>query len=101
MDIATPREMSDALNISDPPVDSIDDIWAPASQMATVGIFLILLVGLFYFCRPVLLPVTAAFVVGMTLAPAIKRARNIGIPPWVSASFISLLLVQDSAHVSE
>ena len=42
------------------PLGSIEDIWTPAAQMATVGIFILLLGAFLYFCRPVLLPVVAA-----------------------------------------
>src|SRR5436189_45074 len=47
------------------------DLWAPAAQMATVGIFIILAGACLYFCRTVLLPVTVALVIGATLAPLV------------------------------
>ena len=38
------REQRHALIISDPkPVESVDDIWAGAAQMAVIGIFVLLL----------------------------------------------------------
>jgi hypothetical protein len=34
------------------PPESIEDIWAPAAQVATVGIFVLLFVAALYMCRP-------------------------------------------------
>jgi predicted PurR-regulated permease PerM len=88
------RETGDALTISDPaPVESVDDLWASAAQMATIGIFLIVLGMCFHFCRPILLPVLAAVVVGMTLAPAVKAAARYGISPWLTAIALGIALL--------
>jgi hypothetical protein len=46
--------------------DTLVDIWAPAAQIATVGIFIMLLGICLYLCRPLLLPVVAAVVIGIT-----------------------------------
>jgi len=45
-----------------------------------------------YFCRAVLLPVTAALVVGTTFAPLLKWTVRHGIPSWITAGIIGLLL---------
>jgi predicted PurR-regulated permease PerM len=88
------REKGDALTITDPkPVESVDDIWASAAQMATIGIFVIALGACLHFCQPVLLPVLAALVVGMTLAPIVKGGARYGIPPWATAIALGLLLI--------
>jgi predicted PurR-regulated permease PerM len=88
------REKGDALTISDPaPVESVDDLWASAAQMATIGIFLVVLGVCFHFCRPILMPVLAAVVVGMTLAPAVKAAARYGISPWVTAVALGMVLL--------
>ena len=58
------------------PLGSIEDIWTPATQMATVGIFILLLGAFLYFCRPVLLPVVAAVLIGTTLAPIVKAGAR-------------------------
>ncbi len=73
--------------------ESIEDIWAPAAQIATVGIFLVLAGVCLYVCRPVLLPVTAAVVMGTTIAPLVKAAARYRIPPWVTAGILALTLV--------
>jgi predicted PurR-regulated permease PerM len=75
------------------PVEAIEDIWAPAAQMATVGIFVLLLGVCVYFCRPVLLPVTAALLIGTTLAPIVKAAAYWRISPWVTAIALGALLL--------
>jgi predicted PurR-regulated permease PerM len=69
------------------------DIWASAAQMATVGIFIILLGSCLYFCRPILLPIVAALVIGSTIAPLVKVAAQRGMPPWLTASILAVTLV--------
>jgi|SRR5271166_188654 len=69
------------------------DIWASAAQMATVGIFVILLGTCFYVSRPILLPIVAALVIGTTMAPLIKSTARRGMPPWLMASILGLTLV--------
>jgi predicted PurR-regulated permease PerM len=69
----------------EPPLGSIEDLWSPAAQMATVGIFVILLGACLYLCRPVLLPIVAAMVIGTTLAPIVKAGARHGVSPWVTA----------------
>ena len=72
---------------------SVDDIWASAAQMATVGIFIILLGICLYVCRPILLPVVAAVVVGTTLAPVVKAAARYRASPWLTAGILAVALV--------
>jgi predicted PurR-regulated permease PerM len=88
------REKRNALIINDPqPVTSIADIWGSAAQMATVGIFILLLVTCLYFCRSILLPVLAAILIGTTFAPIIKHGRNHGVSSWVSAAVLVVLMM--------
>jgi predicted PurR-regulated permease PerM len=83
------REKRYALIINDPkPVERVDDIWASAAQMAVIGIFVLLLGAVLYFCRPLLLPIMAALVVSTTLAPVVKWAARRGLSPWVMAIFL-------------
>jgi predicted PurR-regulated permease PerM len=88
------RERTDALVISDPqPLASTAELWSSVAQMATVGIFVLLLVTCLYFCRPVVLPVLAAVLIGTTFAPILKHASNYGISPWVTAAVVVALMV--------
>jgi predicted PurR-regulated permease PerM len=61
--------------------------------MATVGIFIILLGVCLYVCRPVLLPVGAAIVIGTTLAPLVKAAARYRASPWLTAGLLAAVLV--------
>jgi predicted PurR-regulated permease PerM len=88
------QKKPDALVINDPqPLAGVADIWGTAAQMATVGIFLLLLVACLYFCRAILLPVLAALLIGTTFAPVIRQARNRGVSPWVTAVGLVVLMM--------
>jgi predicted PurR-regulated permease PerM len=88
------REKGNALTISDPkPVESVDAIWSSAAQVATVGIFVLALGACFYVCRPLLMPVLTAVVVGMTLAPIVKGAARRGVSPWLTAIILGVVLI--------
>ncbi len=90
MDYIQPnREAPRAVIISDPrPVDSIGGVWTSLSQAANVGIFLLLFGAVLYFGRAILLPIVAAVVVALTLAPLVKAAKRHGISPWITALLI-------------
>ena len=80
--------------INDPqPVGSVGDVWGWLARMATVGIFLLILGAAIYVARPILLPILAALIIGMTLAPLVKRVRKHGVAPWVSAAFLVVILI--------
>ena len=89
-DIRTDREVGHhELTISDPrPLNSVNNAWASA---AIVGIFLLLFGAFLYVGRPILMPILAAAVLALTLAPVIKGAKRFGIPTWVTAIVILLL----------
>src|SRR6516164_10921094 len=71
------RELRHALMIGDPsPVGSMRAMWAGVSQAAIMGIFLLLFGAFLYFGKPLVLPVFAAVVVALTLAPALKFAKR-------------------------
>ena len=83
------REVRHALVISDPqPVDSVRNVWAAAGQAASIGIFLLLFGAFLYIGRAILLPVLAAAVIAITLAPLVKAAKRFGISPWLTALVI-------------
>ena len=73
--------------------ESVEDIRGSAAQMAMVGSFVILLGVCLYLCRPILLPVAAAIVIGTTLAPLGKAAARHRIPPWLTAGILGLALL--------
>jgi predicted PurR-regulated permease PerM len=73
--------------------EGLGDVWAAASQVATVGIFIILLGACLYFCRPLLLPIAAALVIGTTLAPLVKMGARHGVSPWITAIALGLSLL--------
>ena len=55
----------------------IANFWPMAAQAATVGIFLLLFGAFLELARVLLLPVTAAFVIGTMLGPVADAARPI------------------------
>jgi predicted PurR-regulated permease PerM len=86
------RELRQALEISDPsPVNSVEGMWASAGQAASIGIFLIVFGAFLYVGRPILLPILAAAVIALTLAPLIKAAKRFGISPWITGLLILLI----------
>src|SRR5262249_26805522 len=88
------RELDDALPVKDAePAESVEDVWAPAAQIATVGIFVLLLGVCLFFCRPILLPVAAALVIGTTLAPIVKGPAPHPTPPGATAVVLGAALL--------
>jgi predicted PurR-regulated permease PerM len=82
------------LAIVDPqPVTALRPAWRSAAQAATVGIFIILFFIALSLARPIVLPVTAAFVVTMLLAPLAESADRARVPALVSALVLWLLVV--------
>jgi predicted PurR-regulated permease PerM len=93
------REKRDALIINDPqPLSSTSELWGSAAQVATVGIFVLALVTCLYFCRPILLPVLAAVLIGTTFAPVIKHASR-HVSPWATAMLLVALMIAAAALV--
>ena len=86
------REVRHALVISDPtPVDSVQRMWTAAGQAASMGIFLLLFGAFLYVAHAFVLPVLAAAVMAMTLAPLVKGAQRRGIPAWITSLIILLV----------
>jgi predicted PurR-regulated permease PerM len=67
--------------------------WSTPSQVAICGIFLILFIAALDLARPVLLPATFAFVIGMMLGPVSNRAKALGIPPLLTAIVLWLMVI--------
>ena len=90
--VATRAAPADQPPVKEPePLQSLEDFWTPAAQMATVGIFVILLGACLYFCRALVLPIVAAVVVGTTLAPIVKAGARHRVSPWVTAIALGVL----------
>ncbi len=88
------RNVREGLIISDPrPIQDTSAAWGTASQIATIGIFVLLAGVCLYLCRPVILPATAAVVIALTLAPLVRRAKIVGVPPWLSAIVLAILIM--------
>ena len=86
------REVRHALVISDPlPVDNLRNMWASAGQAATIGIFLLLFGAFLYIGHAILLPILAAAVVALTLAPLIKAGAAHGLSPWISGILVLIV----------
>jgi predicted PurR-regulated permease PerM len=96
--LRSPRERAKTPPVKEPvkepePLEAVEDVWTSAAQMATVGIFVLLLVAALYLIRPVLLPVVAAMVIGTTLAPIVKAAARHRVSPWVTAIALGVVLI--------
>jgi predicted PurR-regulated permease PerM len=87
------RPGRDSGDADDPPPRSPDSPWAPLAHIATFGIFIILFGAVLYLGRTILLPVFAAGVVALTLAPLVKAAGRRGISPWITAILIVLVSI--------
>lgn len=82
------------LDVVDPlPLTATRPAWRSAAQAATVGIFVILLFAALSLARPIVLPVTAAFVVTMMLGALAERADSARVPTPVTAFLLWLLVV--------
>jgi hypothetical protein len=90
--IRAKREVRHALVISDPqPVENVTNVWLSVGQAANIGIFLILFGAFLYIGRAILLPILAASIVALTLAPLVKAAKRRGISPWLTSLVIVAL----------
>jgi predicted PurR-regulated permease PerM len=88
------REVHHALVIRDPlPVEDFKSVWTSASRAALICIFLILFSAFLYVGQTILLPIVAAGVVGLTLAPLVKAGKKLGISPWITGLFIVVFCV--------
>ena len=66
-------------------------MWASAGQAATIGIFLLLFGAFLYIGHAILLPVLAAAVAALTLAPLVKAANGTAFRRGSPALFILLV----------
>jgi predicted PurR-regulated permease PerM len=61
-------------------------------SFSIIGIFVILLIGAFYFARAFFLPVMLALLVTLTFSPLVRYLRRHGIPSFVSAILLVIAL---------
>jgi predicted PurR-regulated permease PerM len=74
------------------PLSGIPALWRLGAIISTLLMGMLALIAALYFGRPVLLPVTAALIVGITLSPAIEFAARYNIPSPVSVIAVVVLL---------
>lgn len=80
--------------ITDPqPLQKFEGMWRVSAQFATIGIFFLALIAATEYARPILLPVVSAFVLGMMLGPLEVLAKRWGIPSFLTALILWLLVV--------
>jgi predicted PurR-regulated permease PerM len=88
------REARRALIINDPrPVDNVGGVWASIGRAATVGIFLLLFGAFLYVGRVLLLPIMAAAIVALTLAPLVRAGKRRGVSPWITALLLVVICI--------
>jgi predicted PurR-regulated permease PerM len=73
--------------------ENAQGFWRDLIQPATIIICALMLGAFLYVARPLLLPVLSAIVVGMTLGPYAGYLGKRGVPAWLVAIFVVLLLV--------
>src|SRR5688500_1731971 len=61
-------------------------------SVSIIGIFVILLIGAFYFARAFFLPVMLALLITLTFSPMVRYLRRHGVPSVVSAVLIVLAM---------
>jgi predicted PurR-regulated permease PerM len=61
-------------------------------KTAVIGIFLIMIVGVLYFGKGLVLPVTLAFLLALVLLPVVRALRRRGIPEGVTAVALVVML---------
>jgi predicted PurR-regulated permease PerM len=91
MNLRSPRAQSVPAGtqpVADSPAGP-DFLWNGAARVATIGIFVIVLLAALQYAQPVLMPVALALVFGIVLTPPLTWAARRGIPHWLTA----LLLV--------
>ena len=84
----------DGLRLTDAqPLSGIPAVWRLAALVSTLLMGALATIAALYFGRSILLPVTAALIVGITLAPAIKFGSRHNVPQPVSALIVVTLAI--------
>lgn len=71
--------------------EDLEEMLALASRCAVLGIFFVVGIAALYFGRSILMPVSAAVIIGITLSPIQKFAETYRIPPILTAVAIVLI----------
>lgn len=83
-----------SLEVRDPvPLETASNFWRASAQAATIVMCVLMFGVLLYLARALILPLLCAFAVGLTLGPLIKVAERRGVPPWVMAVILVLLMI--------
>jgi predicted PurR-regulated permease PerM len=88
MDIKSPIGAKGSIDANQRPT-----AWRMTAQVSTIGIFLLLFVACLDLARVLLLPITAALVIGTMLGPIAERASARRIPQWLTALVLVLLII--------
>jgi predicted PurR-regulated permease PerM len=75
------------------PLADIPTAWRFGAMVATLLMGMLALVAGLYFGRTILLPVTAALIVGITLSPIVKLGSRRGIPSALTTLAVIVVLV--------
>jgi predicted PurR-regulated permease PerM len=83
-----------ALETRDPtPLADAESFWRACAQAATILMAVLALGAFLFLAADLVVPVLAAIAVGMTFGPVVGYATSRGVPAWVMAIFIMLLLI--------
>lgn len=69
------------------------DLWQRATQVATVGLFVIALLWAAYVAQPVLVPVILAWVIATITLPVVKFLESYKIPRGMAAILVTIALM--------
>jgi predicted PurR-regulated permease PerM len=75
------------------PFQNMGSVWAAMARPAVVIMCVLAIGAALYLTRSILLPVLSAIIVGMTFGPYVGKAARHGVPPWVMATGIVILVV--------
>jgi predicted PurR-regulated permease PerM len=82
------------LQLSDPqPMEKFDGVWRIGGQIALLGLFFFATIAAIEYARPILLPVVSAIMLGLMLGPLSNAATRAGIPVFLSAILLWLLII--------
>jgi predicted PurR-regulated permease PerM len=83
-----------ALEARDPtPFEDAGNFWQATAQAATIVMCVLMLGVLLYLARALLLPVMCAAAVGLTFGPLVGYAVGRGVPAWLVALCVVILLI--------